>query len=222
MQKGRRKRGAPRPPRRGRARTPAAKEEFRTRILREAVALFVEEGYLGFSMRKLAERLHYSATTLYTYFANKDDLVLAIIGEGYAVFGSYLSTAGAEPTERFEAVGRAYLDFAFQNPTLYRLMFIQRPGALYDLSEQTVKARMGLLHEVVRSARQAPLLARVDDASVQQAVELFWALIHGLVSLALTIPLFDETWARRNLAFLMKTLQPLLAQPGANKTLLSA
>ena len=212
MPKARRKRAAPPPPR-GRARTPEAKEELRTRILREAVALFVEQGYTGFSLRKLAQRLHYSATTLYAYFANKDDLLLAIIGEGYTVFGAYLAAAGNDRAERLEAVGRAYLDFAFQNPTLYRLMFIQRPGALYDLSEETVKTRLGLLHEVVRSARDAPLFAQIDEASVQQAVELFWALIHGLVSLALTIPLFDEAWARRNLAFLMKSMRPLLGQP---------
>lgn len=221
MQKARRKKGSPPSPR-GRARTPEAKQELRTRILREAVALFVEQGYTGFSMRKLADRLEYSATALYAYFANKDELLLAIIGEGYAVFGEFLRAAGGEPGQRMEAIGRAYLDFAFANPTLYRLMFIHRPGALFDLSEGTVEARLGLLHGVVQGARKAPLFAGADEATVRQAVELFWALIHGLVSLALTIPLFDEAWARRNLAFLLRTLRPLLARPGADGAQLSA
>src|ERR1051325_10281923 len=94
-----------------RARTPAAKEQLRELIFREAVALFVEEGYAGFSMRKLAHRLHYSAPTIYAYFANKDDLLMAIIGEGYTLFRSHVTASGADPLGRFEAVGPAYMDF---------------------------------------------------------------------------------------------------------------
>jgi AcrR family transcriptional regulator len=212
MQKAQRRRE---PAARERARTPEAKEQLRSRILREAVALFVEEGYTGFSMRKLAQRLHYSAPTLYAYFANKDDLLLAIIGEGYTLFRAHVVGAAGDPISSLAAVGNAYLDFAFRNPTLYRLMFIQRPGSLFDLSEQTVQTRMDILHQVVHRTRQAPLFADVDEATVRQAVEIFWAVIHGLVSLALTIPLFDEAWARRNLAFLLTTLRPVLARRAA-------
>jgi AcrR family transcriptional regulator len=207
---------------RERARTPEAKAALRTRILREAVALFVEEGYRGFAMRKLATRLRYSAPTLYAYFANKDELLLAIIGEGYHLFRSYVLVAEGDPVRRFEAVGTAYMDFAFQNPTLYTLMFIHRPGPLFDLSEATVQARMGILHEVVRTAREAPAFAGADDAAVLHAVQIFWAVLHGLVSLALTIPLFDEAWARRNFEFLLHTLRPLLANAGAVRAARSA
>jgi AcrR family transcriptional regulator len=204
---------------RERARTPEAKEELRARILQEAVSLFVEEGYTGFSMRKLAKRLHYSAPTLYAYFTSKDELLLAIIGEGYSLFRSYVTVPGNTPMELFHALGSAYMDFAFRNPTLYTLMFIRRPGALFDLSEETVKERLGILHAVVSTARKAPLFSRMDDAAVQQTVELFWAVAHGLVSIALTIPLFDEQWARRNLRFLMRTLEPLLTSPGDSRAL---
>src|SRR5262249_47779933 len=75
---------------RTRARTPEAKEELRNLILREATALFVEEGYAGFSMRKLAGRLGYTTTVLYSYFENKRELLLAIIGEGYQRVQTYL------------------------------------------------------------------------------------------------------------------------------------
>jgi len=201
-------------PRRGesheRARTPEAKEELRRRILEEAVTLFLEQGYGGFKMRELASRLGYSATTLYMYFDNKDDLLFAVIGHGYELFQRYLQVAVPEPGARLRALGTAYLDFAFQNRSLYRLMFIDRPGFLFDLSEEKVSARLGLLDNVRTTVAEIPLFAGFDDTALRDTTELFWALLHGIVALALTVPLFDEAWARAKLATLVGLGEPLL------------
>ena len=51
------------------------KEELRQTILKAAGALFLEQGYDGFSMRHLAESIGYSPATLYLYFRDKDDLL---------------------------------------------------------------------------------------------------------------------------------------------------
>jgi AcrR family transcriptional regulator len=197
---------------RGRARTPAAKEELRHRILREALALFVAEGYAGFSMRKLGHRLRYSATTLYAYFENKDDLLLAVIDQGYDLARSYLKVGGGDAVERLHAITGAYLDFAFENPALYELMFIHRPGRVFDLTKNVVRTRLGILQQIIDAALETPPLSRFDETTARHVTEVFWATLHGLVSLALTVPLFDEHWARRNLAFLLRTLTPLLHQ----------
>ncbi|HUP92976.1 MAG TPA: TetR/AcrR family transcriptional regulator [Solimonas sp.] len=202
---------------RPRARTQEAKEALREQILVEAVALFVEEGYAGFSMRKLARRLHFTATALYDYYDDKHDLLLAVIGEGYQRFGRHLVAAGGAPIERLAAIGLACMDFAFANPKLYTLMFIHRPGPLFDLSPATVQERMALLRGVAETVRGLPRLAGADAASVQHAAELFWAINHGLISLSLTIPLFDEKWARGNLQFLLEALRPLLLGKGKGR-----
>jgi AcrR family transcriptional regulator len=199
-------------PIRARARSPQAKEEQRSRILAEAIALFVEEGYAGFSMRKLAQRLHFTATTLYGYFKNKDDLLLAIIDQGYGLFRQHLNVASGDPAAQFGAIGKAVMDFAFKNPQLYTLMFIHRPGPLFDLSPEAVHTRLGLLTGVAQVARKTPLLASQDESAIAHTVELYWACIHGLIALTLTIPLFNETWARQNFAFLLNALTPMLQQ----------
>lgn len=194
-----------------RARSPEAKEELRDRILEEAIALFVSEGYAGFSMRKLGQRLHFTAAALYTYFANKDELLLAIIGQGYERLGQRLAAVtGETAVERLAVLGEALMDFGFRNPQLYTLMFIQRPGTLFDLSPATVHSRMALLRTVADAARRAPRFARASEASVRQVAELFFALHHGLISLALTMPVFDERWARRNLRTWIDGMRPLL------------
>lgn len=180
-------------------------------------------------MRKLGARLHCSATILYGYFQNKDDLLLAVVGEGYEVFRTHISKArGGDGVEHFLAIGKAYTDFAFENPELYTLMFIRRPGSLFDQGELVIQSRMQILFDTMEAARRTPALASADDESVRRVVELWWALVHGLISIALEIgvtrrakashipdgagfPVFGEEWARANLAFLVERLRPVLA-----------
>ena len=55
------------------------KHELRQRLLSAAGQEFLEHGYENFSLRRVAEVIGYSATTIYLYFENKDDLLLATV-----------------------------------------------------------------------------------------------------------------------------------------------
>ena len=52
-------------------------------ILNAARDLFVAEGYQNVSIRKIAERIEYSPAAIYSYFASKDDIFLALADEGF-------------------------------------------------------------------------------------------------------------------------------------------
>ena len=54
------------------------KQELRQTILNAAGELFLEQGYERFSLRKVAERIGYSPTTIYLYFRDKDDLLFTV------------------------------------------------------------------------------------------------------------------------------------------------
>jgi len=69
------------------------KEQLRQRILDAAGELFLEFGYEGLSMRQIAERIGYSATTIYRHYESKDDLLFAIVYEGFVRFGRHLAKA---------------------------------------------------------------------------------------------------------------------------------
>jgi AcrR family transcriptional regulator len=45
--------------------------------------LFVSEGYPNVSIRKIAEKIEYSPAAIYSYFASKDDIFLALADEGF-------------------------------------------------------------------------------------------------------------------------------------------
>lgn len=59
------------------------RELARENILKAAKELFATGGYENVSMRKIAERINYSTTKIYTTFKNKDDVLKALIRESY-------------------------------------------------------------------------------------------------------------------------------------------
>jgi len=61
------------------------KEALRQDILDAARELFVEEGYDNVSMRRVAEKIEYSPTTIYLYFEDKASLLYAICEETFRV-----------------------------------------------------------------------------------------------------------------------------------------
>src|SRR5579872_3791980 len=84
------------------------KEELRQAILRAAGELFLQHGYEAFSLRQVAEYLGYSATTIYLYFDNKDDLLFAVADDAYRLFcetelQAFMSTE--DPIQRLLAIG---------------------------------------------------------------------------------------------------------------------
>src|SRR5438034_11365227 len=86
------------------------KQELRQAILAAAGELFLEQGYERFSLRKVAERVGYSPTTIYLYFRDKDDLLFTVVDEGFERFSQQLAAAAEsqeDDWERLISLGRA-------------------------------------------------------------------------------------------------------------------
>lgn len=164
------------------------KEGLRRAILDAAAALFLEHGYEGLSMRQIAERIGYSATTIYRYYEDRDDLLFAIVQDGFLRFGRQLAKAAqssGDPRERLTALGHAYIEFGLKNPVYYRLMFMQRFDFLFE-SRAEQQAPMidsfAVLRGAVEQAMQAGSL-RQGDAETTSIV--IWSVVHGITSLAI-------------------------------------
>src|SRR5271168_4346283 len=79
------------------------KKELRDEILDAARDLFLREGYENVSMRKIAEKIEYSPTTIYLYFQDKSELLDCICEETFARLvrkQTVLEQTVAEPMER--------------------------------------------------------------------------------------------------------------------------
>ena len=172
--------------------------QVRKLLLDSAAAVFVEVGLEALSMRKVAERAGYTATTLYRYFEDKDELVFAMVSEGLAAFTAALREGrdgGDDPLSQIEGMGLAYVRFGLDHPTLYRLLFIQRPDFLGrprgDVQTLRVES-FSLLREAVSHAMGTGAAAPGDAAAVSISL---WAVVHGVASLAITMPGVSRTQA---------------------------
>jgi AcrR family transcriptional regulator len=167
------------------------KEGLRRTIMKAAGELFLEHGYEGFSMRRVAERIGYSATTIYRYYEDKDDLLFAVVHEGFVEFSQRLAAAAentASPQKRLEALGQAYIKFGLESPIYYQMMFMQRADLLFESrKEQTLPmiASFDILQQAVSQAMDAGILKRGDVGVYSHVI---WSLVHGITSLALANP----------------------------------
>jgi AcrR family transcriptional regulator len=167
------------------------KQELRQAILTAAGELFLEQGYERFSLRKVAERIGYSPTTIYLYFRDKDDLLFTVVDEGFERFGQQLAAAAAsteDPWERLIALGRAYIAFGLQNPVYYQLMFMQRTDFLTQRQVGESQPRIASFRALQQTVQQAIDAGVLRPGDVESYSDVFWALVHGMVSLAISMP----------------------------------
>lgn len=160
------------------------KEETRNNILEAACLIVKEDGWQALSMRKIAEKIEYTAPIIYEYFANKEGILLELTRTGNVLLLSNFKTAKASqgtPEKQLEAMWFAYWDFAFANTHLYQLMF----GVDMVCCEQVktlpeAEAATELLYESIRAIMDDP-----TENNVCRKYYTFWSIIHGLISINL-------------------------------------
>lgn len=199
------------------ARRQQQKAEVRQAILDAASELFLEGGLEGFSLRGVAERVGYSATTVYLYFENKDDLLFAVSLEGFEGFGRALQNAydaAADPLERIGNLGRAYIAFGVAHPAHYRLMFMERGEFLGKTNPHDQKPTVDAFAVLVRAVHEAHAAGRVRTGDPMRLVYTLWAGVHGLVALTLCVPLLGDAELDARTDHLLSTLVGGFAEKG--------
>lgn len=158
------------------------REEVRLKILDGARELFATEGYDKVTMRRIADAIEYSPTTIYHHFEDKDDLVRALCEREFAQLLAVLPAAApADPVEWIRQLGRAYAAFGIAYPNHYRFMFMT-PHREHELSEPGQMA-----YDLLRSAVQKAIEAgRFVTQDIDAAAQVLWASLHGVVALLTT------------------------------------
>jgi AcrR family transcriptional regulator len=170
------------------------KQELHSAILNSAAQLFLEKGYDGFSMRQVAEQIGYSATTIYLYFEDKDDLLFSVVDQAYERFSRDLQTAfesSMDPIQRIYNLGRAYVDFGLQNPVAYQLIYMQRPDFLTRWSNGSRKSRPLALLIFQQAVSLAAEAGAIHNSDTECQADALWASFHGLVALSISMPMFN-------------------------------
>jgi AcrR family transcriptional regulator len=170
----------------------------RAEILAAAERIFVEVGYEGATIRKIADEVGLSSTALYMHFSEKSEILHEICRGAFQKLkdaNAAVIAADAAPEVRLRRLLEAYVDFGFANPNAYRLIYLTRPAEAREGAEtaaQSLGAELYRSFEAVVASVDAQRRLNGEVRAVSQAL---WAAAHGMVSLMITKPYFD--WVER-------------------------
>jgi len=186
------------------------KENLKQEIMDAARELFVEKGYEAVSMRKIAERIDYSPTTIYLYFDDKADLMTQICERTFAKLTHKLSAINkrsSDPFERLRAGLTEYVHFGLRHPSDYHLLFNMhmpdQPSVPFE--ESNGEQSFDTLRAAVKACMDAGGLRSNNVEAVSQSL---WMGIHGVTSLLITQPHFPFVGKKR---LIRQTIDILIA-----------
>lgn len=174
------------------ARRERQKAETRQAILDAARELFVVDGVEATTMRAIAAKIGYTPTAIYHHFRDKDALIVELCMADFSSLGQAMYKIGRieDPIERLRRMGLAYTDFALDNPSQYRFMFMTAlKHPLVDSAGNVVTAPDAdayefLLQTVTEGIEKGVYRPELNDPP--ELAQMFWGGIHGVISLWFT------------------------------------
>lgn len=153
---------------------------LREALIEAARRLIAERGPAGFTLSDAAKLAGVSPAAPYRHFKDRQSLLREVASLGFAVLGERLGAAAAAGggASGFNAMGRAYLAFARDEPAYYAAMF--NTGMAADETQATEEdPGFAMLRKAVGQA-----LGTDDPETVRTAAILVFALTHGLAGLS--------------------------------------
>ncbi|MGB3832952.1 MAG: TetR/AcrR family transcriptional regulator [Mesorhizobium sp.] len=206
------------------ARREQQKAAMRSELVAAAHRLVQEEGYEGLTIRKLARRVGYAPMSVYSYFADKQDILLALAEDAFETLARRIEeNRSDDPVEALKAVMVEYAAFGLGNPDEYRIVFMTEktkppPGKTFAEMEQGNPAMKVLVERV-----EACVAAGRLKGDPRAIATMLWAVGHGTISLLITFPFYlfgdPQAFVKRMCDFAMASLsvqevQPLAQTPG--------
>lgn len=163
------------------------KEECRCNILDAAYSIVKKEGWQGLNMRKIADKIEYTAPVIYEHFSNKDAIVSELTKKGFMLLTKDLEKAKdkhKDPEALLEAMWMAFWDFAFANKEMYQVMFgVEVSCCMLKVPEAEIQYNMYL--EVIGDLMKN---SNPTKETVMQKYFTFFSVIHGLISINIVSP----------------------------------
>ena len=162
--------------------------DLRSALLEAALHIINDQGPRQLTIREVARKAGVSHTAPYRHFANKDDLIVAVVKQGFELMRQTMqaekAAAEQDPVSQFAASGMAYVEFALQHSAYYRIM---HSGDLLSSTGQHSLQHTGTetFAEMVADIKtcQGLGIVRPGDPTLQALTIL--STIHGFVTLVI-------------------------------------
>lgn len=158
--------------------------DLQAALVDAALRILDAERLESLSLRRLAREVGVSHAAPYHHFADLDALLATVAARGFETLRGEMSDevagADANPVERLQAAGVAYVIFAVTHPELFRLMFGGRWGDAEAYPELRAASELTFesLREMIVGAHGS-----ADPGSAALAARTAWALVHGIATL---------------------------------------
>lgn len=197
--------------------TESERQQLRALIIDAARELFVTHGVGAVTMREIAKRIGYSATSIYSHFADKEALLRAICDTDFLALASALKEILkiVDPVQRLNALGIGYAEFALTYPNHYRLMFMEShsPRSSETSSLQQNNAEQDAYFQLKTVVNDVFLAGKFKPAlnDPELIAQTIWAGTHGVCSLEINMA--QDTWVNwRNIEARLQLMQSLMMQ----------
>lgn len=160
--------------------------DLRRELVATATDILRREEGDELTLRAVARAAGVSQTAPYRHFPDKSSLLAAVAETGFSKLdarcvAALAATKGAR--NRLQQLGKAYVQFALDEPALFRLMFSAELGTFKDEYPELV-ARGKQVHDLMRVTVEE-ILSEAKDATaeLETSCAAAWSLVHGLAFL---------------------------------------
>lgn len=173
-------------PRRADPQIPAA-------LVEAAAHILAEDGAAALSTRRLAAAVGTSTMAVYTHFGGMDDLVRAMVHEGFARLNKRMTAVGtsADPVADVVALGLAYRRNATENAHMYAVMFGSSGLGGFALTNEDRQHGRYTLEILVEAVTRCMSSGRFRPDDAQVVAHQMWLAVHGLATLEMGGYLID-------------------------------
>src|ERR1051326_8654474 len=164
-----------------------ADPELGANLMEAAARLLAEEGPNALSTRRLASAVGTSTMAVYTHFGSMQDLVRAMVHEGFRRLNEWMLEVGQseDPVADVAALGIAYRDNALANQHMYSVMFGGSTLGGFALTDEDRQHGRYALAPVVSAVGRCIETGRFRPGDPLLVASQMWIALHGLVTLEL-------------------------------------
>src|SRR5437870_161325 len=156
-------------------------------LLDAALHIVKTQGTDALTLRAAARLAGVSQAAPYRHFANKEAILAAVAENGFrslmAAMRRAARAAGDGPLERLRAVGFAYVTFATEHPSHFRVMFGREMAdrSAFPALRQIATETFNVVVDAISDCQRAGLV-RAEEPPADLALTA-WSSVHGLSAL---------------------------------------